>query len=129
MRILMLNYELPPLGGGGGVACYQLARELSKTHQVDYITTAFKGLPKFEVVDGINVYHVPVLGRKELSTATFISLLTFFPSSFLKGINLCRKNNYSLIWTWFVIPSGITSILISKLFHVPHFLTIISISE
>ncbi len=125
MRIMIMNYEFPPLGGGGGVACYQIARELAKTHQVDYITTAFKGLPKFEVIDKINVYRVPVIYRKELSTATLVSMLTFFPSSFHSGLELCKKNKYDLILAWFAIPSGLTSMLLSKLFRVPHILTII----
>ena len=115
----MLSYEFPPLGGGGGVACYHIARELAKTHSVDYLTTAYKGLPKFEVVDGINVYRVPVLGRKELSTATLMSMLTFFPSSLLKGIQLCKSNQYDVINTHFVIPSGPTGIILSKLFKLP----------
>jgi glycosyltransferase involved in cell wall biosynthesis len=121
----MINYEFPPLGGGGGVACYQMARELARNYQMDYLTTGFKELPKFEVIDGIRIHRVSVLGRKELSTATFLSMLTFFPSSLLTGIKLCRRNGYNLIWTWFVIPSGVTSVLLSKLFSVPHILTII----
>ena len=121
----MINYEFPPLGGGGGIACYHIARKLAKNHHVDYLTTGFRGLQKFEVVDEINIHRVPVLGRKELSTATFLSMLTFFPSSLLEGIKLCRRHEYNLIWTWFVIPSGVTSVLLSKLFSVPHILTII----
>ena len=115
----MLNYEFPPLGGGGGVACYHIARELAKKHHVDYLTTKFKGLPKFEIVDGINVYRVPVLGRKELSTATLLSMLTFFPSSLLKGIKLCNVNRYDIINAHFVIPSGPSGIILSKLFNLP----------
>ena len=125
MRLLVINYEFPPLGGGGGIACYHIARKLAKNHHVDYLTTGFRGLQKFEVVDEINIHRVPVLGRKELSTATFLSMLTFFPSSLLEGIKLCRRHEYNLIWTWFVIPSGVTSVLLSKLFSVPHILTII----
>ncbi len=125
MRILMLNYEFPPLGGGGGIACYQLAKELAKKHTIDYLTTGFKGLKKYENIEGINIHRVPVLNRQELSTATFSSMVSFFPSSLWKGISLCKKNNYDLINTHFAIPSGPTGIILSKLFKIPHVLTII----
>jgi glycosyltransferase involved in cell wall biosynthesis len=119
MRILLINYEFPPLGGGGGVACYQIARELAKKHEVDYLTTSFRNLPKFELVEGISVYRVPVLGRKELSTATFLSMLSFIPMSLAKGLGLCKKNKYDIINSFFVMPSGISSIILSKVFKIP----------
>ncbi|MFA4960228.1 MAG: hypothetical protein WC548_01045 [Candidatus Pacearchaeota archaeon] len=60
------------------LAAKQLAKGFIKNgYDVDYVTTHFKGLKKFEVVDGINVYRVKVIGRKELPTATMASLISF----------------------------------------------------
>lgn len=119
MRILIVNYECPPLGGGGGVACYQIAQELAKTHQVDYLTTGYKDLPQTEQKDGINIYRVPVMGRKDLSTATLLSMISFFPACLSKGIRLCSKKNYDVINAHFVIPSGLPAVFLAKMFRKP----------
>jgi len=116
MRILLVNYECPPLGGGGGVACYEIAKELAKKHHVDYLTTGYKGLPQKEQKDGIMIFRVPVIGRNDLSTATLLSLISFFPSCFVQGILLCSKNNYDIINAHFVIPSGLPAVFLAKLF-------------
>jgi hypothetical protein len=65
MRILTLNYEFPPLGGGASPVSYELSRELvSQGHAIDLVTMGFDGLPSHETVDGINVYRVPCLRKR-----------------------------------------------------------------
>jgi glycosyltransferase involved in cell wall biosynthesis len=126
MRILIINYEFPPLGGGGGVASYQIAKGLvARGHEVDVLTTGRRGLPSNEVIDGIGVYRVSVIGRTEFATATLLSMLSFFPFGVVKGCRILRKKEYDILNTHFAIPSGPTGVTLSRLFDTPQVLTII----
>jgi len=126
MRILVINYEFPPLGGGGGVASYQIAKGLvARGHEVDVLTSGRRGLPSNEVVDGIGIYRVPVVGRAELATAGLLSMLSFFPSSLVKGCQILRRQRYDILNTHFAIPSGPTGVMLARFFGTPQVLTII----
>jgi len=126
MRILMINYEFPPLGGGGGVASYQIATALTERgHEVDILTTRWRGLPSEDVVDGLRVYRVPVAGRGDLATASLISMLLFFPSGVAEGYRKLRKKRYDILNSHFAVPSGPTGATLARLFGIPHVLTII----
>ena len=124
-KILILNYEYPPLGGGGGRVSHSLAKGFTKKgYSVDVITSKFGNLPHCEVVDGIHIYRVPIIGREKLQTATFLSMFSFLFTACLQGLILCIKNRYQFINTHFVLPTGPLGFVLSKLFHVKNILSI-----
>src|ERR1041384_37849 len=63
MRVLILNYEYPPLGGGAGVATAQLARHLAERGTaVDVVTAGVSTTPAsllgVEGEGGLSLYRV-----------------------------------------------------------------------
>jgi glycosyltransferase involved in cell wall biosynthesis len=126
MNILCLNYEYPPLGGGGGVVNHWLARELvSQGVKVSVITSLFRGTEFFEDRDGVKVYRVPVMFRYRRRQANYSSMFTYIISSFFFGYRLLlRKARFELINSHFAIPTGVSGVLLAKLFKLPHLLSL-----
>ena len=127
MKILMVNYEYPPLGGGGGIAMMEVAEELAKRHSVHVLTSGAPGLEavsRHPSVD-LTVHRAAVAGRKLRATATFSSMLNFLPAGIRTGNRLAKKIQFDLINTWFAIPSGLTGGWIARKNGIPHVLTVI----
>jgi glycosyltransferase involved in cell wall biosynthesis len=125
LKILIVNYEHPPLGGGGGVCTQNVARALAeKGHTVHILTSGAKGLPRESDEEGVKVFRVPVLGRKDLSTASNLSMFTFPLTSIPRGLLLCLKHRYDIINTHFYAPSGPTGMVLSFITRIPNALYI-----
>jgi glycosyltransferase involved in cell wall biosynthesis len=123
MRILMLNYEFPPLGGGASSVSYEIAKGYIKLdHKVDVITMHYRNLPYFEKKDGINIYRVKCLRSKKEICHPW-EQLTYIISAkrFLK--KHLKKNCYDINHTHFIIPTGIISLWLKKKYSLDYIVT------
>jgi glycosyltransferase involved in cell wall biosynthesis len=122
-RILMLNYEFPPLGGGGSPVSYEIAKGYVKLgHSVDVVTMGFKGLPNYEKKDGINIYRVKCLRSKKEICHPW-EQLTYIISAkrFLK--QHLKTHSYDINHTHFIIPTGIIALWLKKNYNLPYIIT------
>ncbi|HEX7049632.1 MAG TPA: glycosyltransferase family 4 protein [Longimicrobiales bacterium] len=125
MRILMFNYEYPPVGGGGGVAHALIAEELAKRHDVYVITSAFPGLPAFETTPGgVRIHRVPVFGRTDRAAASLVSLISYPPMAWVHGARLLRTRAFHVVNAHFAVPTGVGSLPPARRARVPHVLTL-----
>lgn len=125
MNLFVINYEYPPIGGGGGVICRDICEEIaSRGHGVTVITSGFYGLPPFESVNGVGIHRVPVMMRRERDVASLPSLLSYVPRCVGKGAALFRDERFEVINTHFAVPSGPAGQYLSGRFRVPNVLSI-----
>lgn len=125
LKILVVNYEYPPIGGGGGVICRDIAEEIVNIgHKVTVVTSRFAKLKDEEVNGGVRILRVPVFFRKKQNTASILSMLSYFPYSIFYINKLFKKEDFDIINTHFAIPSGPTGNFVSKSKNVPNVLSI-----
>ena len=123
MKIFVLNYEYPPVGGGGGRACADLCAALiSLGHEVRLLTSHAVGLPFEEKIDGYLVVRTPT-GRKDLSIATFSSMALYIIRGIFPGIRLIRSWKPEIMHVHFAVPTGVLARLLSFFTRVPYVLT------
>jgi hypothetical protein len=78
MRILILNSEYPPIGGGAGNASAHIATHLEKMgHAVTVVTAQFGALPGQEKQGSVIIHRVPALRRRQ-DRSTPVEQIVFF---------------------------------------------------
>lgn len=124
MRILILNYEFPPIGGGAGKATYNLAKELANLgNQIDVITCRMNGQPREEHVDGFTVYRV-ISWRKGLHDAGFRGAISYLFYAYFKLFSLTKKKQYDVIHYFFGLPTAFLSLMPGKHRRSPYFISL-----
>jgi len=123
MRILILNYEFPPIGGGGGVAT-KIIGEMLVEHgvDIDLLTSSFQNTKLSKST--LNIYQVPAFGRKSLQTSNSISMFSYILFGLIKYFMVLRKNEYDCIYSHFAIPSGVLGTIISRVTKRRHIINI-----
>ena len=123
MRILVLNYEFPPVGGGGGRASAELMRALvERGHELRLITSQAEGLPRSEQRDGYQITRVPT-GRRTMYRASFRSMARYVLGGFGPGLNQVREWRPDVIHVHFAVPTGVLAYGLRRLTGVAYVLT------
>ncbi len=123
MKIFVLNYEFPPVGGGGGRACADLCQALAaRGHEIKVLTSHAKGLAFQEKLDGYELRRVRS-GRRSYSRASFSSMVGFLLGGFFPAMSVLRSWRPDLIHVHFAVPTGAMARILSKLSGVPYVLT------
>ncbi|NNE09605.1 MAG: glycosyltransferase family 4 protein [Gemmatimonadetes bacterium] len=109
LRILMVNYEYPPIGGGSANATHYLLRELALRPDlsIDLVTCGTGSRPEIEsLTPSIRIHHVPV-PKKEMHFWTARELGTWFLRARAYCDDLIEREAFDLGHYWSGWPSGI----------------------
>src|SRR5574341_436868 len=124
MRILVLNHEFPPIGGGGGRAAEAVCRGLAKRgHAVTVLTAHWKGLPDEEKRDNYQIIRIVSL-RTQPFHASFPVMAAYVLAGLWAGSRLIRLFHPDVIHVHFAVPAGALAWLLSRLTAVPYVLTV-----
>lgn len=123
MKILVICYEYPPIGGGGGRVAAQTAKELVKRgHEVRVLTGNAGELPADFIDDGVTVHRVSAF-RKSPDTCSVPEMVFYLFCSIVPGWRMIRSWRPDVFHVHFAVPSGAVAWILSMLTGIPYILT------
>ena len=123
MRILVLNYEFPPIGGGGGRFTADLCRHLARFgHELRVQTSHFRGLPCQEVQEGYEIYRTWA-GRRQAHTCTVPEMAVFLATNLIPALKHAASWRPQVVNVHFAVPTGVLAWVIRKVTGIPYVLS------
>ena len=108
MKIMMLNYEFPPIGGGAGKAHLAILKQYAVRNDVlvDVVTSGQKpGSYVEKLSDKITIYRVGV-HKKNLHHWRKIEVVEWLIKARRTYHRLIKDNKYDLVHAFFGLPTG-----------------------
>ena len=128
MKVLFLNYEYPPLGGGASVATEALLKEWATTPdmEVHLVTSAIGNTLEESVVGGnVHVHRLPIgknperLHSQSLRDIFVYTLKSwFFLRSFIRREN--KQGKFDVTLAFFTVPCGFIAYLVKLFYGIPY---------
>jgi glycosyltransferase involved in cell wall biosynthesis len=123
MKILVLNYEFPPLGGGAAPVSRDISIQFVKQgHDVTVVTMGYGDLPGYEELQGVKIYRLSCLRTKKSSCKpweqyTYLMALRRFMKKHM------LTHTYDVCHTHFVIPTGEAAKWVKRKYNIPYVIT------
>jgi len=108
MRILALNYEFPPLGGGSANGTRYLLREMSshESIELDLVTSSTGEFRIEQFADRFRVHYLDIGKKGNLHYQTNKDLLVYSWKALKYARKLMAEKDYDLCHAYFGIPCG-----------------------
>lgn len=123
MRILVLNYEFPPIGGGGGRFTADLCRHLARFgHDLRVQTSRLQGLPAWERHEGYEIYRT-WSGRRQAHTCTVPEMGFYLAANLVPALKHAVSWRPRVINVHFAVPTGVLAFILRRLTGIPYVLS------
>lgn len=128
MKILFLNYEYPPLGGGAANATAYLLDEFSRMLDVhvDLVTSSVDDVYHRETLsDAIVIHRLPIgKNAKNLHFQSIKDLLVYSFKAYFFARKLLKQEKYDVVQAFFTVPSGAIAWKLRREFGVPYIVSL-----
>lgn len=123
LKVLMVNYEFPPIGGGGGTTTRFLAKHIAKLGVgVEVVTAKLVPTDIFDHPDGFKVHYVgPV--KNKLSGTHIPELARFALTIIYYSKTLIQTIKPDLVHCFFTLPSGSFGLYCKKVYKIPYLIS------
>lgn len=108
IKLLMLNYEFPPIGGGAGKANLCLLREFAKNEslEIDMLTSSTEpGLTVEKFADNITIHKIGIR-KNNLHYWKKTEVIAWLFKAYFKHREMVKNNSYHLAHAFFGFPTG-----------------------
>ncbi len=120
MRLLFINSEYPPVGGGAGNASANLARLFVEMgSEVTVITCAFDHLSRDELREGVRILRGPA-SRRRADRSDALEQSIFIVGAVWRSIAFVRRSKPDVVLAFFGVPSGVVAWLLKIAFGIPY---------
>jgi glycosyltransferase involved in cell wall biosynthesis len=123
MKILVLCYEYPPIGGGGGRVAQSVAEQLAaRGHEVRVQTAALGWRSVRETINGVEVFRTGS-GRRAPDTCAVHEMGLYLATSLFPTLGQIRRWRPDVIHAHFAVPTGLLAWAAHLVTQTPYVLT------
>jgi glycosyltransferase involved in cell wall biosynthesis len=124
MKILLINSEYPPVGGGASTASENVAGIWAASgHHVTVLTARYKNLPPEEIMEGVRIIRIPSR-RKRIDRSTPFEQISFMLHAIVHSHLLVRGWRPDATVAYFGVPSGPAALLLKMVFGIPYIISL-----
>jgi glycosyltransferase involved in cell wall biosynthesis len=124
VKILLVNYEFPPVGGGAANATYFTGRALAGLgHDIWVLTAAFRDQVGLCNEEGMNIVRV-ASRRAAVDRSNLMEMLSFALAAPGSAVRIAREQRIDGVIAYFTVPCGHVGYLLRRRLGIPYIVSL-----